>query len=50
VEAGKEKYLKTTLGMGFVVGHLNLTEVSPEIGKKEIAECNLLDPIKLINE
>lgn len=42
VEAGKAKYLKTTIGMGFLVGHLSLTEVSSEIGKQEIGECKLL--------
>jgi len=46
VEPGKEKYLKTTIGMGFFVGHLKFSEVSPEIGKKEIGECKLLDPIQ----
>lgn len=46
VEAGKEKYLKTSVGMGFFVGHLKFSEVSPEIGKKEIVECNLLEPIQ----
>jgi hypothetical protein len=46
VEAGKEKYLKTSVRMGFVVGHLKFSEVSPEIGKKEILECNLLEPIQ----
>lgn len=44
VETGVEKYLKVTVGMGFFVGHLHLTEVSPEIGKREIAECKLLEP------
>lgn len=44
IEAGVEKYLKVTVGMGLFVGHLHLTEVSPEIGKKEIAECQLLEP------
>lgn len=46
VEPGKEKYLKTTIGMGFLAGHLKFSEVSPEIGRKEIAECNLLEPIE----
>lgn len=46
VEAGKEKYLKTSVGMGFFVGHLKLTEVSPEIGKQEIVKCKLLPPIQ----
>jgi hypothetical protein len=46
VEAGKEKYLKTTVGMGFVAGHLKLSEVSPEIGRREISECELLEPIE----
>ena len=46
VEAGKEKYLKTTVGMGLLVGHLKFSEVSPEIGRKEISECQLLDPIE----
>lgn len=44
VEAGKEKYLKTTVGMGLFIGHLKFSEVSPEIGKQEISECHLLDP------
>jgi len=46
VESGKEKYLKTTIGIGFFVGHLKFSEVSSEIGKKEISECNLLEPIQ----
>lgn len=46
VEAGKEKYLKTTVGMGLLVGHLKLSEVSPEIGRKKISEYNLLDPLE----
>lgn len=46
VDAGKEKYLKTTVGMGLLVGHLKFSEVSPEIGRKEISECNLLEPIE----
>lgn len=45
VEAGKEKYLKTTIGIGFIAGHLKFSEVSPEIGKKEISKCKLLDSI-----
>ena len=45
VEKGKEKYLKTTVGMGVVVGHLKFTEVSPEIGKNEITDCKLLEPV-----
>ena len=44
VEKGTEKYLKTTIGMGFFVGHLKFSEVSPEIGRSEIAECKLLEP------
>jgi len=46
VEAGKEKYLKTTVGIGFFVGHLKFSEVSPQIGKAEIGECKLLDAIE----
>jgi len=46
VEAGKEKYLKTTVGMGLLVGHLKFSEVSPEIGKNEITECKLLETIE----
>lgn len=46
VEAGKEKYLKTTIGMGLFVGHLKFSEVSPEIGRQEIGECKLLEPIQ----
>jgi len=46
VESGVEKYLKVTVGMGLFVGHLHLTEVAPDIGKKEITECKLLEPEK----
>lgn len=46
VESGIEKYLKTTIGIGFFVGHLKFSEVSPEIGGKEITGCKLLDPIQ----
>lgn len=46
VETGREKYLKTMVGMGMFVGHLKFSEVSQEIGKKEIRECNLLEPIQ----
>jgi len=46
VEPGIEKFLKVTVGMGFFVGHLHLTEVSPDIGKKEIADTQLLEPAK----
>jgi hypothetical protein len=46
VEAGKEKYLKTTVGIGLFVGHLKFSEVSPEIGRQEITECKLLEPIQ----
>jgi hypothetical protein len=46
VEAGKDKYLKTSVGMGFLIGHLKFSEVSPEIGRKEIGECQLLEPIE----
>lgn len=46
VDNGKEKYLKTTVGMGMFVGHLKFSEVSPEIGRKEIHESSLLDPIQ----
>jgi hypothetical protein len=46
VEAGKEKYLKTTIGMGLFVGHLKFSEVSPEIGRQEVGECKLLEPIQ----
>lgn len=45
VDAGQEKYLKTTIGMGLFVGHLKLSEVSPEIGRREIGECKLLEPV-----
>lgn len=46
VEASKEKYLKTTVGIGFFVGHLKFSEVSPEIGRQEIGECKLLEPVQ----
>lgn len=45
VEKGSEKYLKTTIGMGLLVGHLKFSEVSPEIGRNEISGCKLLEPI-----
>lgn len=45
VEKGTEKYLKTTVGMGFFVGHLKFSEVSPEIGRSEITSCQLLEPV-----
>ncbi|MFZ4699587.1 MAG: hypothetical protein ACOYMG_06015 [Candidatus Methylumidiphilus sp.] len=44
VESGKDKYLKTTIGMGFFVGHLKFSEVSPEIGKKRAANANFWTP------
>jgi hypothetical protein len=46
VDNGKEKYLKTTVSMGMFVGHLKFSEVSPEIGRREIQECSLLDPVQ----
>lgn len=46
IETEIEKYLKTTVGMGFFVGHLKFSEVSPEIGRQEIGECKLLEPIQ----
>jgi hypothetical protein len=45
VEKGSQKYLKTTVGMGLLVGRLKFSEVSPEIGKNEISGCKLLKPI-----
>jgi hypothetical protein len=45
VEAGREKYVKTTVGMGFFLGHLKLGEVSSDVGEREIRECRLLDPM-----
>lgn len=44
VEAGMEKYLKITIGHDFLVGRLNFTEVSPEIGSTEVKVCKLLKP------
>ena len=44
VEKGSTKYLKTTVGMGIVVGRLKFTEVSPQIGESEITGCKLLAP------
>jgi len=32
--------------MGFFVGHLKFTEVSPEIGKSEISKCKSLETIR----
>ncbi len=45
VEAGKETYVKSSVGMGFLVGHLTLDQVSPDIGQQEIQSCKLLPPI-----
>lgn len=45
VEAGKETYVKSSVSIGLLVGHLTLTEVSPEIGAQEIHECKLLPPV-----
>lgn len=43
VEAGKSKYLKTTMVAGHFVLRLKLTEVAPEIGMGEIGACKLLE-------
>ncbi len=46
VEAGKATYLKASIGSGFRMSQLNLSEVPPELGSLEIAECRLLPPIE----
>lgn len=46
VKEGEEKYLKTTIGMGFFVGHLKFTEVAPDIGFNEAQRCKLLPPLQ----
>lgn len=46
VKKGEEHYLKTTIGMGFFVGHLSFSEVSKDMGEREIKNCNLISSIK----
>lgn len=46
VEAGKATYLKASIGSGFRMSQLNLSEVPPELGSLEIGECRLLPPIE----
>jgi hypothetical protein len=46
VEAGTEKYLKVSFGLDSLFYHWKFSEVSPEIGSKEITKCRLLKPIQ----
>jgi hypothetical protein len=41
---GKTYYLKGDIGLGFFVGHPQLSFVDGAQGEKEVAECVLLDP------
>jgi hypothetical protein len=43
-KAGQSYYVKGTLGMGVLVGHPHLVEVSSDVGSKEIAKCKLVPP------
>lgn len=42
LEAGKEKYLRAAE----LTGRLKLAPVAPEIGRREIAQCTLLEPLQ----
>lgn len=42
LKPGDVKYVKGTLGVGFLVGRPNLTVVSNEVGANEIKECKLI--------
>ena len=46
VAPASEHYVKTTVGMGILVGRLYLTEVMPSTGESEIAGCKLLDSLE----
>lgn len=43
-KAGETYYVKGTIGMGVLVGHPHLTQVTNEVGTKEIASCKLVPP------
>jgi hypothetical protein len=42
LKPGDVKYVKGTLGVGFLVGRPNLTVVSNELGANEIKGCKLI--------
>lgn len=45
VEQGKSKYLKGEMIFGRTKGLLKLTEVPSSVGRSEITECKLLEPL-----
>ncbi|TNF92924.1 MAG: DUF2846 domain-containing protein [Gammaproteobacteria bacterium] len=44
INAGDRRYIKGTVGVGFLVGRPKLTEVDEQTGAREIKECVLLTP------
>lgn len=44
LNAGDRRYVKGTVGVGFLVGRPKLTEVDEQTGAREIKECKLLSP------
>ena len=46
LKAGDVKYVKGTIGIGFLIGRPNLTVVEPAIAQDEIKECKLIEPEK----
>lgn len=46
LKAGDRKYVKGTLGIGFLVGRPSLTVVDPAVAQNDIKECKLLEEVK----
>jgi hypothetical protein len=44
IKAGETYYVKGSMGMGVFVGHPHLTQVTNDVGAKEIAACKLVPP------
>jgi len=44
VKPGQTYYVQGTIGMGVFVGHPHLTQVTSDVGAKEIASCKLVPP------
>ena len=42
VKAGQSYYVQGSIGMGVFVGHPHLTQVTNDVGAKEIANCKLV--------
>jgi hypothetical protein len=42
VQAGEEKYVRLSLAMGIVIGHIVPSEVPTDQGLREIAKCKLI--------